>query len=85
MDAETFCRCLLAGKRLTLTYKDGLAGMVEVWRHGDRYVMTWEECEDGQQFNENEYTKDFRQEFDSPAHVVRYLEECDVDVAGFRP
>lgn len=54
MTREGFLERLGAGKVVNGTYeRDGLAGLISAWRHQWRFILTWEECRDGDQFNEN--------------------------------
>ena len=63
----------------------GLAGLVNVWFYLDTFVLTWEECKDGDQANEGDYTRDERHEFPNAEAVVDFLDEANIDVERFTP
>ena len=70
---------------LSIKYKEnGQAGMVNIWFHHDHFVLTWEECKDGDQYNECNYTRDEALEFSDVDSVVRYLSGSGIDVGQFR-
>ncbi len=86
MTREGFLERLGAGKVVNGTYeRDGLAGLISAWRHQWRFILTWEECRDGDQFNENAYTRDERHVFASPEDVLRFVEQNGFPASAFRP
>ena len=38
---------------------------MNLWKYESRIVLTWEECRDADQFNENRYTRDETHHFDT--------------------
>ena len=62
-----------------------LRGMVSAWRHQGRFVLTWEECRDGDQSNENRYTRDERHRFAAAEAVLEFLEQAGYPASRFGP
>ena len=59
MTSEGFLRRLRTGKVVNCIYRLGeLAGLISAWPHDGGFVLTWEECRDGDQYNEHAYTRD---------------------------
>ncbi|MGC4006342.1 MAG: hypothetical protein QM811_25765 [Pirellulales bacterium] len=86
MSPEGFLARLSAGKTVHCVYHTGnLEGLVSAWRLEDRYMLTWEECEKGDQFNENTYTRDERWEFESPEEVLSFIEQAGYPATRFTP
>jgi hypothetical protein len=86
MKLQTFTSRLEAGKSNSLIYSaDGKEGLIEVWKHMDSYIVTWEECPPGKQYDESEYTRDDRQVFSSLGQVLDYLRHHGIDPERFTP
>ena len=84
MTEEMFINFLNRHQALGYNYKrDGLAGLINVWYHKDKFILTWEECKDGDQFNESNYTRDERHEFSYAIDVTLYLRTAGMDVTVF--
>lgn len=50
MKKEFFLLRLEAGKACHFKYNlKGIAGLINVWKHNDSFILTWEECENGDQ------------------------------------
>jgi hypothetical protein len=74
------------GKAIQYRYHDGdRVGLVNVWRHEDRFVLTWEECLEGDQANESNYLKDDRHRFQTVDEVVDFLKRHDLPIEKFTP
>lgn len=72
---------LAAGKASYYLYHtEALAGLVSVWKHEDRIVLTWEECPPGEQYDESRYTRDERYVFRSDTELLAFLSDH-----GLRP
>ena len=72
---DTFLRRLRSGKRVSCIYRVGeLTGLIEAWLHDGRFVLTWEECREGEQYNEHAYTRDERQLFATAEDVLAFVE-----------
>ena len=85
MTKEGLIKRLQSGKASNLKYsKDGLSGMVNVWKYNDEYIITWEECEDGSQWNESSFTKDERYKFKIIDEVMSFIDEHSLDVGNFK-
>ena len=86
MTPEGFLKRLRAGAVVNCTYRTGeLAGLISCWAHAERYVLTWEECRHGEQYNENAYSRDERQLFDSAEEVLAFVERCGHPASVFTP
>lgn len=86
MTRETFLRRLDAGKGNSYLYEaPGAEGMVSVWKHEGRYVLTWEECPPGGQYDESGYTRDERHLFDDAEDLLAFLARRGLPLDGFRP
>ncbi|MEN2773569.1 hypothetical protein ABCY62_00660 [Acetivibrio clariflavus] len=86
MTRDGLIKRLQAGKAVNFKYsKNGLCGIVNIWRYNDKYIITWEECEDGNQCNESSFTKDERYEFESIDEVIRFIDEHCFDIDNFKP
>lgn len=86
MTEDKFRDFLIKHRALGYKYKDaGLAGLINVWFYENKFVLTWEECRDGDQFNESNYTRDDRYELPDVNSVVELLHESGVDITHFKP
>ena len=86
MTREGFLKRLSAGKVVNCTYRcDGLAGLISAWIYNGRFILTWEECRDGDQHNENAYTRDARHEFATAEDVISFVEGSGFPVSSFSP
>ncbi len=86
MSPETFRNRLEDGRCNNYLYKMiGREGLVSVWKHQGSYVLTWEECPNGQQSDEASYTRDERHLLASLDEVIRFLTENRLTPAVFRP
>jgi hypothetical protein len=86
MTPEGFLRRLGDGKVVNCLYRTGeLAGLISAWAYGGRFVLTWEECPDGDQYNEHGYTRDERYEFDSAEEVLAFVETGGHPASSFHP
>lgn len=83
---ETFLQRLRSDKVVNCIYKrDEHAGLISAWAFDGRFVLTWEECLDGDQYNENAYTRDERHEFEAAEHVLAFVEQRGYPAAMFGP
>jgi hypothetical protein len=86
MTTEGFLRRLRAGKVVNCTYHQGdLTGLIAAWAHGGGFVLTWEECRTGDQYNENAYTRDERYEFATAEEVLAFVEGKGYPASAFGP
>lgn len=86
MKRETFLHRLTTGKTLNRLYEEGgRAGIVKIWRYEDSFVLTWEECPIGEQYDESTYTKDLRESFPTTEALLAYLQEKGLFPEGFTP
>jgi hypothetical protein len=74
MKKETFVQRLSSGKVNNLTYSsNGKEGLISVWMHEGAYVLTWEECPHGEQYDESTYTRDERHVFAEIAEILDFI------------
>lgn len=86
MSPETFRKRLEGGKCNNHLYTAGdREGLVSIWKHQGRYVLTWEECPKGGQYNESSYTRDDRHLFADIDEVLSFLAENGLGVEAFGP
>lgn len=86
MSADGFLRRLRSGKSVNCVYRAGaLVGLISAWPHSGGYVLTWEECWEGDQYNEQDYTRDERHCFESAEEVLRYVEQAGYPASAFSP
>lgn len=87
MTPEGFLRRLRAGKAVNCVYRrdEEHTGLISAWAYDGRFVLTWEECRDGDQFNEHAYTRDERHEIASAEEVLAFVERSGYPASTFRP
>jgi hypothetical protein len=86
MTSEGFVRRLDAGKAVNCTYRrDAYVGLISAWSYQGRFVLTWEECGGGDQYNEHSYTRDERHEFTSAEEVLAYVQRSGYRASEFGP
>jgi hypothetical protein len=86
MTTEGFLHRLHSGKAVNCTYRHGdFAGLISAWAHGGRFVLTWEECPDGGQYDESSYTRDERHEFASAEELLAFVERSGHPWSSFGP
>ena len=86
MSREGFLQRLLASKAVNCIYAEGdFVGLISAWAYGERFVLAWEECPAGQQFNETKYTRDERREFLTAEDVLAFVERSGYPASAFGP
>ena len=81
---ETFIKELKDGTALHYLYtEDKYEGAINIWKYNDEFILTWEECEQGNQYNESSYTKDDRFTFKTVEEVLVFLGKKTIPVEGF--
>ncbi|MFO0950163.1 MAG: hypothetical protein U0835_03235 [Isosphaeraceae bacterium] len=86
MTREGFLRRLQGARPVHCTYQRGeCAGLISAWAHGGRFVLTWEECPAGGQYDESTYTRDERREFATAEEVLAFVEEHGHPASAFGP
>ncbi len=86
MKLETFIKRLENGKMNNYVYeKDIYQGIIQTWIYEGKYILTWEEAEDGKQYDENLYTKDERYEFNNVEELLEYLKKESISPESFTP
>lgn len=86
MSSDGFLLRLRSGKQVNCNYRAGeLTGMISAWPHGGGFILTWEECRDGDQFNEQAYTRDERHQFETAEQVLVYVTQAGCPASAFSP
>jgi hypothetical protein len=86
MSPDGFLRRLRSGKAVNCVYRAGeLAGLISAWPHGGAFVLTWEECRDGDQYNEHAYSRDERHQFETAEQVLAFAEQAGYPASEFSP
>ena len=86
MEAVTFEGRLRAGKANNHIYsRNGMDGLVSVWMHDSKFILTWEECPKGCQFDESTYTRDDRVVFNSFPELMAFLLDQKLSHDLFKP
>lgn len=86
MSADGFLRRLQQGKTVNCVYKIGdRVGLITAWRHFDELILTWEECREGEQYNESDYTRDDRYRFATSEQLLAFLEQVGYPASCFTP
>ena len=63
----------------------GLEWLINVWKDGAQYILTWEECPAGKQYDESLYTWDEVHRFDTADQVIVFLQNHGLRVGEFKP
>jgi hypothetical protein len=86
MTTEKFIERIEAGKANNLVYKaGGNEGLVSVWKHDGSYIVTWEECPAGEQYDESTYTRDERHRLGSIEELMAFLAGQGLSLEAFKP
>ena len=84
LSPEGFLKRLRRGRTVNCTYRTGnLTGLISSWTHEGRFVLTWEECRLGDQYNEHVYTRDDRLSFESAEEVLAFAERSGYPATAF--
>lgn len=86
MTPQTFQNRIMAGKANNLVYSgNGKEGLICVWKYEDSFVLTWEECPAGEQYDESTYTRDEHFEFGSEDELFQFFLNNGLEVKSFTP
>lgn len=86
LSREGFLRRLHAGKAVNCVYRRGEhSGLISAWAYERRFILTWEECRDGDINNEHAYTRDEKHELASPEEVLTFIEQNGYQPSDFEP
>ena len=86
MTSEGFLRRLGAGRAVNCVYRQAdLTGLISAWANDGRFVLTWEECRAGDQYNENSHSRDERHLFDTAEDLLAFVEERGYSAFAFSP
>jgi hypothetical protein len=84
MTPDAFLERLRSGWVVNCTYrKDELAGLISAWPYDGAFVLTWEECRDGDQYNEHTYTRDEIHRFGTAEEVLTFVERSGYPASVF--
>ena len=86
MTRNGFIEAVERGKSRYYRYAtEKLEGMISVWKHEQKYVVTWEECPPGQQYDESTYTRDDVFHFTSTDDLLKFLADSQIPIDHFEP
>lgn len=86
MSSDVFIQRLRSGKAVNCVYRSGtLAGLISAWPHDGGFVVTWEECKDGDQYDEHAHTRDELHRFESAEQVMAFVEQAGYPASTFSP
>jgi hypothetical protein len=84
MSNEAFLKRLQNRRSVSGTYRDGdLVGLVNIWFDKDKYILTLEECKTGDQYNEKNYIRDEKKQFDNIDEVIGFLSSEKINTSDF--
>ena len=79
MRKQVFVDRLNSRRAISYRYTSvNLAGLVNIWFHKNHFVLSWEECKDGDQWNENNCNRDEIHSFADVDAVVKFLENSGI-------
>ena len=85
MNSQSFEERLRMGKVNCLVYsKDGKDGLISVWINNSSFILTWEECPKGKQYDESTYTRDDRHVFSNYSDLLFFLKEQNLQLNQFK-
>ena len=86
MTNERFLERLGHGKVVNCVYNfDDVEGLISAWSLEGRFILTWEECPSGNQYDESTYTRDERHEFKTAEAVLEFVERNGCPASSFSP
>ncbi len=84
MTEETFRGFLSRHHAVFMKYKnEDRAGLVNVWFYDSNFILSWEECRDGDQLNESNYSRDELHIFPDIDSVIKYISAVDLGIEQF--
>lgn len=84
MTEETFRGFLSRHYAVFMKYKnEDRAGSVNVWFYNGNFILSWEECREGDQWNESNYSRDELHTFPDIDSAIRYLKMAGLDIEQF--
>lgn len=86
MSPATFARRLEDGESNHLIYRrDEYDGLVSIWMYEGSFILTWEECPIGEQYDESTYSRDERHVFLNIEEVLGFLTRNGLKAESFAP
>jgi hypothetical protein len=86
VNRDSLCRRLEGGEGVSAVFSHGSTeSLINIWKLGARYILTWEEAPQGRQFDESQYTKDERHEFQSAEEIPAFLKKHSIPLDLFKP
>lgn len=84
MSEQEFANQLNEGTRFHYLYESSLLeGLVEAWKYGSIYCLTWEECPPGEQYDESKYTRDDVHHFKSILDLIAFISRSNLTLDQF--
>lgn len=86
MSPATFIKRLEEDEANNLVYRRGeCEGLISVWKFEGSFILTWEECLTGEQYDESTYSRDERHVFPNIDEVLAFLTRSGLKVESFAP
>lgn len=86
MTIETFSRRVESGKGVTYLYRrPDRHGGINIWKYQAVFVLTWEECFNGDEFNESNYTRNEVHHFEDVDAIIHFLTTHSIRIEKFVP
>jgi hypothetical protein len=86
MTSDGLLKRLNSGRPVSCIYRhEEVTGLLSAWRLGNLFVLTWEECPIGQQYDESTYTRDERYQFESAEELLIFVEKSGHAASTFGP
>ena len=86
MSPAMFARRLEGGEANHLIYRrDEYDGLVSIWMCEGSFILTWEECPIGEQYDESTYSRDERHVFANIEEVLAFLTRNGLKAESFAP
>ncbi|GAA5083627.1 hypothetical protein GCM10023210_02480 [Chryseobacterium ginsengisoli] len=87
MNKEKFISKVQSGKSCHYIYKENErnenTGLIKVWLYNSQIVLTWEECPEGQQYDESLYSKDEVHNFNNFEELDTFFNDNNILYANF--
>lgn len=87
IDREKFIKKIQSGKACNYIYevneRNENTGLIAVWLYNNLIVLTWEECPEGQQFDESTYSKDKVHHFNNFEELDAFFEDNNILYGNF--
>lgn len=86
MSPSGFLDRLRSGKSVNCAYRqEERTGLISAWHWEGKFILTWEECQQGEQYDESRYTRDERHTFATAEEVQTFVEQSGYPTSLFEP